>query len=107
MIPHGFLGLGWGEVVSLGTLVVVVLNAIQTWTRNTAHDSNRKDFDDLRNQLFDFKLSVTKLTELLNRLNSDLDKLTKRVNAHGEEIDKLKVEVARLKEHLGSDDDES
>lgn len=106
-MPHGLLGLGWGEVVSIVTLVTVVATFFKTYVSGAIHDSNRKDFDDLKSQLFDFKMSVSRLTELLNRLNKDLDTLTKRVNSHGEEIDQLKIKIARIEEHLGDNDNDN
>ncbi|WP_251548050.1 hypothetical protein [Limosilactobacillus caecicola] len=102
-MPHGLLGLGWGEVVSLGTLIVVIFNLFQTWTKNTAHDSNRKDFDELRHDLTDFKINVSELSQLLRQLNKDLSGLTKRVDKHDEAIDQINVEIARLKERVGDE----
>lgn len=105
-MPHGMFGLGWGEVVSLGTLIVVVLNYIKTGISNTAHESNRKDMEELKDKLTDFKLSVGELSSLLKQLNRDLANLTKRVNRHGDEIDEIKIDVAKIKERLGIDDNE-
>ena len=106
-MPHGMFGLGWGEVVSLGTLIVVFLNYIKTGISNTAHESNRKDMEDLKDKLTDFKLSVGELSGLLKQLNRDLATLTKRVNRHGDEIDEIKIDVAKIKERLGINDDEN
>ncbi|MEE6637943.1 hypothetical protein [Limosilactobacillus pontis] len=106
-MPHGMFGLDWGEVVSLGTLIVVVLNYIKTSISNTAHESNRKDMEDLKDKLTDFKLSVGELSGLLKQLNRDLANLTKRVNRHGDEIDEIKIDVAKIKERLGINDDEN
>lgn len=106
-MPHGMFGLGWGEIVSLGTLVVVVLNYIKTSISNTAHESNRKDMEDLNDKLTDFKLSVGELSNLLKQLNRDIVNLTKRVNRHGDEIDDIKIDVAKIKERLGIDDDKN
>ncbi|MEE6635897.1 hypothetical protein [Limosilactobacillus pontis] len=105
-MPHGMFGLDWGEVVSLGTLIVVVLNYVKTSISNTAHESNRKDMEDLKDKLTDFKLSVGELSGLLKQLNRDLANLTKRVNRHGDEIDEIKIDVAKIKERLGIDDNE-
>ena len=105
-MPHGMFGLGWGEVVSLGTMIVVVHNYIKTGISNTAHESNRKDMEDLKDKLTDFKLSVGELSSLLKQLNRDLANLTKRVNRHGDEIDEIKIDVAKIKERLGIDDNE-
>lgn len=106
-MPHGMFGLDWGEVVSLGTLIVVVLNYIKTSISNTAHESNRKDMEDLKDKLTDFKLSVGELSGLLKQLNRDLANLTKRVNRHGDEIDEVKIDIAKIKERLGINDDEN
>lgn len=106
-MPHGMFGLGWGEVVSLGTLIVVILNYAKTGISNTAHESNRKDMEDLTNKLAEFKVNVGELSSLLKQLNRDFSNLTKRVDRHGTEIDDLKIEVARLKERIGINDDES
>lgn len=106
-MPHGMFGLGWGEIVSLGTLIVVVLNYIKTNISNTAHESNRKEMEDLNDKLTDFKLSVGELSSLLKQLNRDLANLTKRVNRHGDEIDDIKIDVAKIKERLGINDDEN
>ena len=105
-MPHGMFGLGWGEVVSLGTLIVVILNYIKTGISNTARESNRKDMEELKDKLTDFKLSVGELSSLLKQLNRDLANLTKRVNRHGDEIDEIKINVAKIKERLGIDDNE-
>ncbi|MGK4238275.1 hypothetical protein [Limosilactobacillus reuteri] len=105
-MPHGMFGLGWGEVVSLGTLIVVILNYIKTGISNTARESNRKDMEELKDKLTDFKLSVGELSSLLKQLNRDLANLTKRVNRHGDEIDEIKIDVAKIKERLGIDDNE-
>lgn len=105
-MPHGFLGLGWGEVVSLGTLIMVIFNLFQTWTKNTAHASNQKDLNDLNDKLTDFKINVSELSQLLKQFNKDLSLLTKRVDRHSDEIDNLKIEIAKIKEHIGSDDDD-
>lgn len=106
-MPHGMFGLDWGEVVSLGTLIVVVLNYIKTSISNTAHESNRKDMEDLKDKLTDFKLNVGELSSLLKQLNRDLANLTKRVNRHSDEIDEIKIDVAKVKERLGINDDEN
>lgn len=100
-------GLGWGEVVSLGTLVVVILNYVKTGISNTAHESNRKDMEDLNDKLTEFKLNVGELSSLLKQLNRDLSNLTKRVDRHGEEIDSIKIEIAKMKERIGINDDEN
>lgn len=104
-MPHGVFGLGWGEVVSLGTLVVVILNYLKTSISNTAHESNRKDMEDLKEKLNDFKLNVSELSQLLKQLNKDLADLTKRVNRHSDEIDQIKIDVAQIKERLGIKDE--
>ena len=106
-MPHGVFGLDWGEVVSLGTLIVVVLDYIKTGISNTAHESNRKDMEDLKDKLTDFKLNVGELSSLLKQLNRDLANLTKRVNRHSDEIDEIKIDVAKVKERLGINDDEN
>lgn len=106
-MPHGVFGLGWGEAASLGTLIVVILNFLKTSLSNTAHEANRKDMEDLKDKLTDFKLSVGKLSGLLKQLNRDLATLTKRVNRHGDEIDEIKIDVAKIKERLGINDDEN
>lgn len=106
-MPHGMFGLDWGEVVSLGTLIVVVLNYIKTSISNTAHESNRKDMEDLKDKLTDFKLNVGELSSLLKQLNRDLANLTKRVNRNSDEIDEIKIDVAKVKERLGINDDEN
>lgn len=104
-MPHGVLGLGWGEIVSLGTLIVVVLNYFKSSISNTAHESNRKDMEDLKEKLNDFKLNVSELSQLLKQVNRDLADLTQRVNRHGDEIDELKIDVAQIKERLGITDE--
>lgn len=105
-MPHGMFGLGWGEVVSLGTLVVVILNYVKTGISNTAHESNRKDMEDLNDKLTEFKLNVGELSSLLKQLNRDLSNLTKRVDRHGDEIDDIKIDVAQIKERLGINDEQ-
>lgn len=104
-MPHGVLGLGWGEIVSLGTLIVVVLNYFKSSISNTAHESNRKDMEDLKEKLNDFKLNVSELSQLLKQVNRDLAGLTQRVNRHSEEIDAIKIDIAQIKERLGIDDE--
>lgn len=106
-MPHGMFGLGWGEVVSLGTLIVVVLNYIKTGISNTAHESNRKDMEDLKDKLNDFKLNVSELSSLLKQVNRDMEDLTKRVNINTGDIDELKIEVAKIKERIGMDQNEN
>lgn len=105
-MPHGVFGLGWDEVVSLGTLIVVVLNYIKAGISSTAHESSRKDMEDLNDKLTDFKLNVSELSSLLKQLNRDLANLTKRVNRHGDEIDEIKIDVAKIKERLGINNNE-
>ena len=106
-MPHGVFGLDWGDVVSLGTLIVVVINYIKTSISNTARESNRKDMEDLNDKLADFKLNVGELSNLLKQLNRDLANLTKRVDQHGDEIDDIKVDVAKIKGRLGINNDEN
>lgn len=106
-MPHGLLGLGWGEIVSLGTLIVVVLNYFKASISDTAHESNRKDMEDLKERLTDFKVNVSKLSQLLKQGNKDLWSLTKRVDRHSNEIDNIKIELAKIKERLGINDDEN
>lgn len=105
-MPHGMLGLGWGEVVSIVTLGTVIATYVKTSVSRTAHESSRKDLDDLNNKLVDFKLSVGELANLLKQFNKDLDKLTKRVDRHGDEIDAIKIDVAQIKERLGINDEQ-
>lgn len=104
-MPHGFLGLGWGEIVSLGTLIVVVLNYFKSSISNTAHESNRKDMEDLKEKLNEFKLNVSELSQLLKQVNRDLAGLTQRVNRHDDEIDAIKLDVAQIKERLEINDE--
>lgn len=99
-MPHGLLGLGWGEVVSLITLVTVILTFAKTSVSRTAHESSRKDLEDLNSKLIDFKLNVNELSQLLKQVNRDLGGLTKRVDKHDDEIEKLKLEVTKIKEHM-------
>ena len=105
LMPHGVFGLGWGEVVSLGTLIIVILNYLKTSLSNTAHEANRKDMEDLKDKLTDFKVNVNELTQLLKQVNNDLGNLTKRVNHHSAEIDDLKIDVAQIKERIGLNDE--
>jgi hypothetical protein len=106
-MPHGLLGLGWGEIVSLGTLIVVVLNYFKASISDTAHESNRKDMEDLKERLTDFKVNVSELSQLLKQVNKDLGSLTKRVDRHSNEIDNIKIELARIKEKIGMNDDDN
>ena len=103
-MPHGFWGLGWGEVVSLFTLIIVISNYVKSGVSRTAHESTRKEMEDLNNKLTDFKINVSELSQLLKQLNKDLDGLTKRVDKHDEEIDHLKLDVTELREHLKETD---
>lgn len=100
-------GLGWGEVVSIITLGTVVATYFKTSVSRTAHESSRKDLDDLNNKLVDFKLSVGELSSLLKQFNKDLSNLTKRVNRHGDEIDKLKIKLAKIEEKVGVNDNDN
>lgn len=102
-MPHGFLGLGWGEVVSLFTLIMVIANYIKSGVSRTAHESNRKDMEDLNSKLTDFKINVSELSSLLRQLNRDLANLTKRVDKSEDEIEKLKIDMTKVKEHLEGD----
>ena len=104
-MPHGLLGLGWGEIVSLGTLIVVVLNYFKANIADTAHESNRKDMEDLKEKLADFKVNVGELSQLLKQFNKDLGNLTKRVDRHGDAIDQMKIDIAQIKERLGINDE--
>lgn len=106
-MPHGLLGLGWGEIVSLGTLIVVVLNYFKASISDTAHESNRKDMEDLKEKLTDFKVNVSELSQLLKQVNKDLGSLTKRVDRHSNEIDNIKIELARIKEKIDMNDDDN
>lgn len=106
-MPHGMFGLGWGEVVSIITLGTVVATYFKTSVSRTAHESSRKDLDDLNNKLVDFKLSVGELSSLLKQFNKDLSNLTKRVNRHGDEIDKLKIKLAKIEEKVGVNDNDN
>ena len=106
-MPHGMFGLGWGEVVSIITLGTVVATYFKTSVSRTAHESSRKDLDDLNNKLVDFKLSVGELSSLLKQFNRDLSNLTKRVNRHGDEIDKLKIKLAKIEEKVGVNDNDN
>ncbi|MBC8743085.1 coiled-coil domain-containing protein [Limosilactobacillus reuteri] len=106
-MPHGLLGLGWGEIVSLGTLIVVVLNYFKASISDTAHESNRKDMEDLKERLTDFKVNVSELSQLLKQVNKDLGSLTKRVDRHSNEIDNIKIELARIKEKIDMNDDDN
>lgn len=99
-MPHGFLGLGWGEVVSIVTLGTVIATYFKTSISRTAHESSRKDLEDLTSKLTDFKINVSELSQLLKQLNHDFDGLTKRVDDHDRDINDLKIDVAKLKEHL-------
>ncbi len=106
-MPHGMFGLGWGEVVSIVTLGTVIATYIKTSVSRTAHESSRKDLDDLNNKLVDFKLSVGELSSLLKQFNKDLYNLTKRVNRHGDEIDKLNIKLAKIEEKIGVNDNDN
>ncbi|KEK15440.1 hypothetical protein LR3_06525 [Limosilactobacillus reuteri] len=99
-MPHGFFGLGWGEVVSIVTLGTVIATYFKTSISRTAHESSRKDLEDLNSKLTDFKINISELSQLLKQLNRDLDGLTKRVDDHDKDIDNLEIEVAKIKEHL-------
>jgi peptidoglycan hydrolase CwlO-like protein len=102
IVPHGILGLGWSEVVSLGTLIVVVANYFKTSISHTAHESSKKDLQDLNEKLIDFKFNVSKLTALLTQLNKDTDELAKHVATHDKDIEDIKIDLAKLKEKIGA-----
>lgn len=106
-MPHGMFGLGWGEVVSIVTLGTVIATYVKTSVSRTAHESSRKDLDDLNNKLVDFKLSVGELSSLLKQFNKDLSNLTKRVNRNVDEIDKMKIKLAKLEEKIGVNDNDN
>lgn len=105
-MPHGIFGLGWGEVVSLGTLIVVVANYFKTSISNTAHESSRKDMQDLNNKLMEFKMNVSKLSSLLTQLNKDTEALARRVDHHDKDLEEIKIDVAKIKEKIGVTYDE-
>ena len=100
-MPHGFWGLGWGEVVSLITLVMVVANYFKSSVSKTAHESSRKDLEDLNTKLTDFKINVSELSQLLRQVNKDIEGIDKRVGKLEEEIDKVHVQMAKLKARIG------
>lgn len=102
-MPHGLFGLGWGEVVSVITLVTVILTYAKTSISKTAHESSHKDLEDLNDKLIDFKFNVTELSGLLKQLNRDLSTLTDRVDKHDQSIDEMRIDIAKIKEHLGVD----
>lgn len=105
-MPHGIFGLGWGEMVSLGTLIVVVANYFKTSISNTAHESSRKDMQDLNNKLMEFKMNVSKLSSLLTQLNKDTEALARRVDRHDKDLEEIKIDVAKIKEKIGVTYDE-
>lgn len=100
-MPHHVLGLGWGEIVSIVTLIIVIANYFKSTVSSAAHESNRHDMEDLNNKLINFKINVSELNQLLKQVNKDLGALSKRVDDHDKAIDQLKLDVAKLKEHLG------
>ena len=106
-MPHGVFGLGWGEVVSFITLGTVVATYFKTSISKTAHESSRKDLEDLSSKLTDFKINVNELSSLLRQFNQDLSRLTKRVEKTESQVEELKLEMVQVKEHLkGNDPDE-
>lgn len=106
-MPHGVFGLGWGEVVSFITLGTVVATYFKTSISKTAHESSRKDLEDLSSKLTDFKINVNELSSLLRQFNQDLSRLAKRVEKTESQVEELKLEMVQVKEHLkGNDPDE-
>ena len=57
-------------------------------------------------KLIDFKFNVTELSGLLKQLNRDLSTLTDRVDKHDQSIDEMRIDIAKIKEHLGVDNHE-
>lgn len=106
ILPHGIFGLGWGEVVSLGTLIVVVASYFKTSIFNTAHESSRKDMQDLNDKLMEFKMNVSQLSSLLHQVNKDMENLVRRVDHHDKDLEEIKIDVAKIKENLGVKNDE-
>ena len=82
---------------------MVIANYIKSGVSRTAHESNRKDMEDLNSKLTDFKINVSELSSLLRQLNRDLANLTKRVDKSEDEIEKLKIDMTKVKEHLEGD----
>ena len=103
-MPHGVFGLGWGEVVSFITLGTVVATYFKTSISKTAHESSRKDLEDLSSKLTDFKINVNELSSLLRQFNQDLSRLTKRVEKTESQVEELKLEMVQVKEHLKEND---
>lgn len=96
-MPHGFGGLGWGEVASLVTLIIVIANFFKSSVSHTAHESTRKDMSDLNDKLADLKININELIINLRQFNKDFSKLAKRVDKHDSDIAQLRSGFIELK----------
>lgn len=109
MPPHGILGLSWGEIGTIGT-IVVGLNAILTWVIRKAivEPADQKQSESIAQALARSAESSDRLQSAINELNTSVELLNQRlgsiderVSDHGRRIRHLEEQAARHDERLG------
>ncbi|MCI1970451.1 MAG: hypothetical protein LKJ55_03670 [[Lactobacillus] timonensis] len=86
---------------------MVIANYFKNSISNAAHESSRKDLQDLNDKLTDFKMNVSELSSLLKQLNKDVSKLARRVDQHDHDMEQIKIDIAKIKEKIGVKDDDN
>lgn len=107
MDMHHPFGFDWGELVSIVTLIGVVMTYVKTSITNTAHDSNKAEFDRLGDSIAQLNQTMIKVNMALDSLKADRESVNRRLDKIEATADRHDIQLARIEEHVMTNREES
>lgn len=100
MDMHRPFGFGWGELVSIVTLIGVIMTYVKTSITHTAHNSNKAEFDRLGDSIAQLNQTMIKVNMVLDDLKADRESTNRRITKLEATTGKHDIQLARIEEHI-------
>lgn len=98
-IHHPF-GFDWGDLVAIFTLLGAVATYINLGISHTAKDSNRAEFEQLNMSIAQLNETMIKVNMILDSLKSDRNSTNRRLDKIEATSDRHDIQLARIEEHV-------
>lgn len=96
MDPHHFLGLNWGEWVSVTTLLGLLATLLYSLLSKTARESTKNDFARINDVMLGVKTTMAELNATIRQLRDDMDERKKTEDRMHKAIDDHEKRLVRL-----------